>query len=89
MSTPPSTPENSPAPLSAEQSQSLSGEKCRSGFTGGEGERESDGLETDSVLAIAGCVLSAVLAPALGEIYVYSHEADEEIEGLLDQFTCY
>lgn len=82
MSTP-STLENSPAPLSAEQPQSISGEKCRSSFTG---ERDSDGLETDSVLAVclildAGCVLSAFLAPALGEIYVYSHETDEEIEG--------
>lgn len=47
---------------------------------------ESDGFEIDSVVTIclildAGCVLSAVLAHALGEIYVYSCEADEEIEG--------
>lgn len=52
---------------------------------------ESDGFEIGSVVAVclildasrldAGCVLSAVLAHALGEIYVYSCEADEEIEG--------
>lgn len=72
VSTPPSTLENSPAPLSAEQPQSISGEKGRSAFTG---ERASDGLETDSALVIclildAGCVLSVVLAHALGEIFL-------------------
>lgn len=54
---------------------------------------ESNGLEMDSVLSIylildAGCVLSTlpvlthlILDHPWGEIYAYSHEADEEIEG--------